>query len=69
MSHPQFDPYEDEPVPLAYDNSGAPPDLRQHSDYEISLMLHSERGGKERAYLSEVMRLRALVVKLQTRTP
>lgn len=55
-------------MPLAYDNGGTPPDLRQHQDFEIQLMLQSERGGKEQAYLREVIRLRALVLKLQTKS-
>lgn len=38
-------------------------DLRQYADYEIENMLRQE-SGKAAAYLTEVLRLRKLVLKL-----
>lgn len=57
-------------MPLAYDDSLPPPDLRAHTDHEVRLMMQDTKPNtRERAAFMEAIRLRALVIKLQTKTP
>jgi hypothetical protein len=49
---------------LAYDKD-SPQDLRQYDDHELVFML-SKESGKAAAYLREAIRLRKLLVKVQS---